>query len=196
MTTIDAPESVVFQWPAQGDWTYADYARLPDSEWRYEVIGGDLRMIPAPNVKHQRFSLLLSVAIHLYVEELGLGQVFVAPIDVILGELATPVQPDILFIRTENLSIITPERIEGAPDLIVEILSPGSRRHDRQTKYRLYAEAGVREYWIAGPETCAVDVYALRGNAYVPFGRFRGQGDVRSELLPELRIPLGEICGR
>jgi Uma2 family endonuclease len=196
MVTLNKSASVTYHWPPQGEWTYDDYARLPDDGWRYEVIRGELHMSPAPNVNHQRLGFLLAVAIHSYVEQHGLGRVYEAPIDVILEELATPVQPDVLYIRNENLGIVGSQRIEGTPDLIIEVLSPGNFRHDRRTKYRLYAEAGVKEFWIVDPEECVVDVYALRGNAYVPFGHYVGDGVIQSELLPDLRIPLTEICGR
>lgn len=194
MVTLKQPASVIYEWPAQGAWTYDDYARLPDGEWRYEVIRGELHMSPAPNSDHQRLSFLLAVAIHLYVEAHNLGRIYEAPIDVILPDLATPVQPDILFIRPDNLEIVRSANIEGVPDLIIEVLSRDNPSHDRRTKYRLYAEAGVKEYWIVDPERCEIDVYALRGNAYVPFGRFTRGGVIRSELLPELRIPVDEIC--
>lgn len=196
MVPIEKPASITYQWPAQGDWTYEDYARLPDSEWRYEVIRGELHMSPAPTVNHQQVSIGLAVALHVFVKNHNLGRVLEAPIDVILPDLATPVQPDIIFIHVDNLEIIKSANIEGVPDLIVEISSPGTARYDRHTKYRLYAEAGVKEYWIVDPDECAVDVYARRGNAFVPFGHYAGDGIIQSELLPELRIPLNEICGQ
>lgn len=196
MVTIEKPASITYQWPAQGDWTYEDYVRLPDSEWRYEVIRGELHMSPAPTVNQQQVSIGLAVALHVYVKGHNLGRALEAPIDVILPDLATPVQPDIIFIHVDNLEIIKSANIEGVPDLIVEISSPGIDRYDRYTKYRLYAEAGVREYWIVDPDECVVDVYARRGNAFVPFGHYVGDGIIQSELLPDLRIPLKEICGR
>jgi Uma2 family endonuclease len=196
MVTLDKSQSVTYRWPPQGEWTYDDYARLPDDGWRYEVIRGELHMSPAPNVNHQQASIGLAVALHIFVKKHHLGRVLEAPVDVILPDLATPVQPDIVFIHADNSEIIKTANIEGVPDLIVEISSPGTARYDRRTKYRLYAEAGVREFWIVDPDECAVDVYALRGNAYVPFGHYVGDGIIQSELLPDLRIPLTEICGR
>ena len=112
MTTIATQEqrANVFQWPAQGDWTYDDYARLPDKGNRYEVIKGDLYMSPVPRPKHQRVSLDLAVELQLHVKEQGLGEIYEAPIDVILPERATPVQPDILFIAKERLGIAKASR--------------------------------------------------------------------------------------
>jgi Uma2 family endonuclease len=108
--------------------------------------------------------------------------------------MATPVQPDIIFITTDRLDIVTKKRIEGVPDLVIEILSPGSVRYDRHTKYDLYAEAGVKEYWIIDSANCTADVFVLRGRVYVPFGHFTRDGVIQSELLPDLRILLADIC--
>jgi Uma2 family endonuclease len=96
-------------------------------------------------------------------------------------DMAIPVQPDIIFISIDRLEIITKKRIEGVPDLVIEILSPGSVGYDRRTKYDLYAEAGVREYWIVDPANCTADVFVLRGRVYVPFGNFTRDGVINSE---------------
>jgi len=150
-------------------------------------------MSPAPRTKHQLALFELAMALNNFAQEQKAGQVLIAPIDVILPDLATPVQPDIMFIAQDRLEIVREQFIEGAPDLIVEVLSPGNARHDRYTKFRLYLEAGVKEYWIADPDACTVDVYVPRGNAYVPLGHFALDGDIQSELFPELRIPVKDI---
>jgi Uma2 family endonuclease len=186
--------SIIYHWPPQGEWTYEDYARLPDDGRRYEVIGGNLYVSPAPEIQHQATSMELASELHQLVKSRKLGRVYSAPIDVILPDMATPVQPDIIFISTDRLDIITKKRIEGVPNLVIEILSPGSVRYDRRTKYDLYAEAGVKEYWIVDPANCTADVFVLRGNVYVPFGHFIRDGVIQSELLPDLRIPLADIC--
>lgn len=188
-------DSTIYHWPRQGDWTYNDYLLLPEDEWRYEIIGGNLYMSAAPSTRHQEIILELAAIIRQLVKEKQLGKVYIAPIDVIIPELANPVQPDILFIPQDKLGIVKENFIEGVPALIIEVLSPGNPRHDRYTKYRLYAEAGVKEYWIVDPEACTADVFALRGQAYVPFGRFAPDSTIQSELLPDLRIPLPDICG-
>lgn len=194
MVTLTKSISETFQWPAQGKWTYEDYARLPDNGMRYEVIGGELYMSPAPTTAHQRGSVELVFVLMLHVKQRGLGQVYEAPIDVILPGLANPVQPDIIFIFSERLGIVKKQHIEGVPDLIVEILSPGTAQHDRRTKFQLYAQAGVKEYWLFDPDVCVVDVFVLRGRAYVPFGRYAIDGIIQSELLPNLRILVKDIC--
>jgi Uma2 family endonuclease len=186
--------SVIYRWPAQGKWTYEDYARLPDDGRRYEVIGGDLYVSPAPSPEHQQADAELMYALMAFFKQNDLGRVYSAPIDLLLPDLASPVQPDIIVILKEQLGIVKRRRIEGVPALIIEILSPGSIAYDRRTKYDLYAEAGVKEYWIVDPIHCTADVFVLRGNVYVPFGHFGRDGMIQSELLPDLRILLADIC--
>ncbi len=188
------PTSNVFSWPAQGEWTYADYARLPDNGMRYEVIKRELFNSPAPTTKHQLVSLNLAAALHQFVKKHKLGVVFEAPTDVLLLDLASPVQPDILFIPQEKRSMIKANFIEGVPALIVEILSPSNPEHDQQRKFLLYAQAGVAEYWIVDPTSCAVDIFVLRGNAYVPLGHFGLSDTAVSELLPQFQIKVADFC--
>lgn len=183
-------------WPPQGQWTYDDYKRLPDDGWRYEVIEGELRMNPAPRTKHQLISRNLAVAMTNFVREKRLGEVLYAPIDVRMGDLANPVQPDLLFIRQDRLNIIKEEWIEGAPNLIVEILSPSNWLDDRRTKYQVYAKAGVGEYWIVDPDRRQIEVFVQRvhGGDYELIGRF-GPGEyVHSETLPGFQISVDEVC--
>ena len=180
--------------PLQGEWTYVDYARLPDNGFRYEVIYGELFMSPAPNPFHQTivgeiFFVLMKLA-----KEKNLGRVLSAPIDVVLGEIGTPIQPDIIFIRQERLDIIGERKINGAPDLVVEVLSPGTEQCDRQKKYNLYATAEVKEYWLVDPKSCTIEVHLLRGQAYAPLGTFGPDQTIQSELLPDLQLAVNEIC--
>ena len=182
-------------WPPPRDrWTYEDYKRLPDDGWRYEVIEGELYMSPTPRTRHQRISARLAFAMTRFAQAQHLGEVLYAPIDVRLGELANPVQPDILFIRQDRLGIIKEEWVEGAPDLIVEILSPGNWIDDRRTKYRVYALAGVREYWIVDPDKRQIEVFALRGNDYEILGRFGPGERAASEILVGFEIGVDEVC--
>jgi Uma2 family endonuclease len=193
--TQTQPASIIYRWPRQGEWTYEDYARLPDDGRRYEVIDGRLHVSPAPRTKHQLVSFELAFALYTYIKANNLGRVLEAPIDLILPGLTSPVQPDILFIAQERLPIIQEKFIEGVPDLIIEVLSPGNQAHDRHLKYALYEEAGVKEYWIVDPDNCLVDVYTLYDdNQYMPFGHFERGGVIQSSLLPNLRLPLDEIC--
>ncbi|HIC88572.1 MAG TPA: Uma2 family endonuclease [Anaerolineae bacterium] len=180
--------------PAQGEWTYEDYLRLPDDGWRYEVIRGVLRVVPAPREIHQRVSGGLFVALWSFVRDHQLGRVYEAPFEVILSDIATPVQPDILFISAERIEeTITPQRVEGAPDLIVEILSPGNWLDDRREKFRVYEESGVREYWIVDPDGRVIEVFVLREGGYTLLGKW-GSGEVaRSEVLVGFEVAVDEL---
>ncbi len=180
-------------WPPQGQWTYEDYRRLPDDGWRYEVIEGELRMNPAPSFWHQEASFNLSLELGNFVKRQRLGKVVTAPIDVKLGELANPVQPDILFIHKDRLDIIQERWIDGPPDLIVEILSPSNWIDDRRTKYRLYALSGVREYWIVDPDKRQIEVFVLRRGDYELIGRFGPDESARSEVLDGFEVAVSTV---
>lgn len=180
--------------PPQGQWTYDDYARLPDNGMRYEVIEGSLYMSPAPSPKHQEVIVALLKRLLDYLEEQPRGKILVSPIDVILPDLASPVQPDLLFIANERLDIIKEKFIEGVPDLIVEVLSPGNPQHDQNIKFRIYAAAGVQEYWLINPDTRSVEINVLRGQAYASAGMFGPDDTLRSEVLTDFSAPVGEIC--
>ncbi len=196
-TTAAAPAEAASEryWPPpQGEWTYEDYARLPENGLRYEIIKGELLMTPAPRPLHQEVSLNLTYVLHQFVRKNQLGKVYEAPIDVNLPGLASPVQPDLLFIASDRLDIIKDRFIEGPPDLIMEILSSGSEIHDRRTKFELYARAGVREYWLVDPDRRAIEIYVLRGQAYAPLGNFGVEAETRSELLPGFAVKVGEVC--
>jgi Uma2 family endonuclease len=174
--------------PPQGRWTYADYAALPDDGNRYEIIAGVLYTTPAPGAGHQSVSARLVTFLVTHVEFAGLGRVFAAPVDV---ELApdTVVQPDIVVILSANLDRITPSRIIGAPDLVVEILSPGTAGYDRREKQDAYARAGVGEYWIVDPGAQTVELLTLNKGGYRSHGVFRGQARLPSSAVT-LPVPI------
>ena len=174
--------------PPQGRWTYADYAALPDDGNRYEIIAGVLYMTPAPGAGNQSVSARLVTFLVTHVEFAGLGRVFAVPVDV---ELApdTVVQPDIVVVLSANLDRITPSRIIGAPDLVVEILSPGTTGYDRREKQDAYARAGVGEYWIVDPGAQTVELLTLEQGGYRSHGVFRGQARLPSSVVT-LPVPI------
>ena len=192
VTAKYATETV--QLPTQGVWTYDDYALLPDDGKRYEVIRGELYMSAAPRPLHQRVITRLSFFLEGYLEKSDLGTAFVAPIDVLLPKkLGDPVQPDIVVIRRESLDIIDELNIQGAPDLVVEVLSPSNPAHDRNLKYELYEEAGVPEYWIIDPQSRTVEIYVLRGGTYEQLGQWSEGETARSAVLGGFAVSVDEI---
>lgn len=182
------------QWPPQGQWTYDDYRRLSDDGWRYEVIEGELYVNPAPRPKHQEATLNLATALSQFVRDHQLGKVYVSPIDVTLPDLASPVQPDLLFIAAECLEIVKETFIEGAPDLIVEVLSPGNWLDDRRIKFRVYALAGVREYWIVDVDRRQIEMFHLEGQSYAQVGRYEAGEQVNSIVVDGFGIAVDEVC--
>jgi Uma2 family endonuclease len=174
--------------------TYEDYVLFPADGMRHEILDGEHYVTAAPNPRHQMISLELGSRLHGFVKEHQLGWVIPAPCDVVLA-LHDIVQPDLLFISRERAGIVTENDIQGAPDLLVEILSGSTRRRDEGTKRERYESCGVREYWIVDPVRQTVLVYQLEG------GRFRSAGHLAAAsadvlttpLLPGLAIPLREI---
>ncbi len=136
--------------------TYADYLETPDDE-RYELLNGELIMPPSPKEIHQHISGSLYLILGAFVREHSLGKVYFAPFDVVLSD-ANVVQPDLLFVSNARADIITPDNIQGSPDMVVEILSPATAERDRTVKLDLYARHGVKEYWIVDPDTRTIMV--------------------------------------
>jgi len=176
----------------QGRWTYAKYAAIPDDGNRYEVVDGVLYMTPSPNLGHQGSVTHFTAHLFAHVEVPGLGRVFPAPCDVELASRVV-VQPDVVVVLNSNASIMTPSRIIGAPDLVIEIASPGTASYDRRTKQDAYARAGVPEYWIADPSSRTVEVLRLEGNAYQSLGIFEGESTLPSRVLPDLPVQVSQF---
>jgi Uma2 family endonuclease len=176
----------------QGRWTYESYAAIPDDGKRYEVVQGVLYVTPAPNLSHQAAVIRFATHLFLEIEQAGLGRVFPAPCDV---ELAphTVVQPDIVVVLNASAAILTPSRIIGVPDLVVEIASPGTAGYDRRTKQDAYARAGVPEYWIADPAARTIEVLRLEGKAYTSAGVFAGESTLPAGVLPALPVQAGQL---
>ncbi len=173
-------------------YTYADYAALPDDGRRYEIIEGELFMSPAPTPDHQEVSGEVEFSLRQHVKKHRLGKVFDAPIDVILDD-KNVVQPDILFISRERLEIVGETNIRGAPDLIMEILSPGMAYNDLVTKKDLYAQFGVKEYWLIDPGKRWIEIYTPGEGRYQLHQRAEKTGKACSKLLAGFSIELEEI---
>jgi Uma2 family endonuclease len=176
--------------------TYEDYKSLPESETRrYELLGGELVMVPAPLTYHQRLSRNLEDFVWDFVKDNNLGEVFSAPIDVVLSSSGKEdvVQPDILFVTKDRLAIIQREEIRGAPDLIVEIFSPSTAERDRTYKKRLYARNRVKELWLVDPDEKTIDVCKWSHRGFQSVALYTRKARLTSPLLPGLVIPLNEI---
>ena len=173
-------------------YTYEDYVLLPDDGNRYEIIEGELFMSPAPKVKHQRVSRILEFKLVTYVEQHRSGEVFDAPCDVVFTKQDT-VQPDIIFIANSNKTIITEDNIQGAPDLLIEILSKSTAYNDLVSKKDLYEKFGVKEYWIVDPMKEWIEIYLLTEGKYQLHQRTEKSGIITSAILASFEIKLEDI---
>jgi len=171
--------------------TYEDYLNTPDDK-RYELIDGELLLIPSPISYHQWISKNIAYEIEKFARETGAGMLFDAPCDVFLDN-ENVLQPDLLFISKERACVIGRRNIQGAPDLVVEILSESTAYNDLMKKKRLYAKFGVREYWIVDPDGKTVEIRSLKNRAFVLDKTFCEKDDLVSPLFPCLRIKLSTV---
>lgn len=178
----------------QTKFTYQDYLLFPNDGKRYELIEGERYVTPAPKTRHQMISTNLQGYLFDYVQKNKIGIIFVAPTDVVFSDTDV-VQPDLLFVSSSRTAIITEDNVQGAPDLVVEILSESTRRTDEIIKRKLYEKQGVQEYWIIDPEIDSVKIYRLVDKAYTQGIELslEGQGRLTSPLFPEWELPLQEL---
>lgn len=180
--------------PAQGCWTYEDYAALPDDGNRYEIIDGVLYASPALNLLHQIVVTTVAAYLKIAVDFAGLGRVLVAPTDVELAPRDNPLQPDVIVVLNANLQILEPKtRIIGAPDLVVEVASPSTASYDRREKLDAYARAGVREYWIVDPYAQTVELLYLESGGYRSAGVFHGQALLPSRVIAQFPVHVAQF---
>jgi Uma2 family endonuclease len=171
--------------------TYDDYRKLPEGS-PCQLIGGELVMTPSPLPYHQDISRNIEFKLLKHVVEKKLGKVYDAPIDVYLEEEET-YQPDLIFISNQRLRIIEKERINGAPDVVFEILSPSNAYYDMRKKFRKYEQHDVREYWIVDPEEKSVEVYINETKSFKMTQRVVGQAKVHSTVIEGFEMDLEEI---
>ena len=173
--------------------TYEEYLKTPEIKARYDIVDGVMTMAPAPTLEHQKILRQLFLMLHQFVSEQQLGEVFFAPADVIIQrEPLRTRQPDLLFVSNERANILG-DQVEGAPDLVVEILSPSNTRSDLEAKLSDYATLGVSECWLVSPEARSVEVLGLTEGSWVRLG-ISGLGEqVRSQVLPELDLAVAQL---
>jgi Uma2 family endonuclease len=173
--------------------TVADLEVMPNDGNRYELIEGELLGSHASILTHQRISGNIFLAISRYIDEHPIGEVVATP-GVIFDDFSSVI-PDIIFMSNERRAeIASGERLTGAPELVIEILSPGAEniRRDRDTKRQVYGKYGVREYWIVDPESHAVDLYRLQAGVLEPIATFTNQDAITASVLPGFGYPAGD----
>jgi len=174
--------------------SYDEFQELPRHDSRIvELIEGEVFMTPSPNTKHQRAVGRLFRALSDFVEEDDLGEVFIAPYDVVFSKW-TALEPDLLFIRKDRRSIITEANVQGAPDLVIEILSPSNKAYDRKTKLVAYEKAGIPELWYFDPEKKTAEILN-RGpdGRYAITAKLSGNDAIVSKVLRGLPLTLDEV---
>ena len=171
---------------------YDQLCLLPEDGNQYELFDGELVMTPSPRARHQEIVGKLYVLLQQYVQANSLGKVYVAPLDTIMDEF-TVVQPDILFVSKERVAEVVKERIEGAPDLVVEVLSPSTFHKDLRRKMRVYSQFGVREYWIVDPEEETIELHQRVGEKLQLARKFAAEETFQTSLLPGFQMQVRSI---
>lgn len=172
--------------------TYEDYCLLPNDGKRYEIIEGELLVTPAPLTRHQKVIANLSYFLIDFTKEHGLGEVYTAPVDVVLSTYDV-VEPDILFVSKARLGIVTEKNLQGAPDLVVEVLSESTSKVDRTVKHKLYGRFGVAEYWIIDPAACSMEIYRQGPQGLELTAALDAGAVLTSPLFPGFSLPLRRL---
>jgi Uma2 family endonuclease len=174
-------------------YTYADLEGFPEDNLRREIIDGELIVTAAPSTRHQRAVIELAAALLAYRNQNG-GEVFPAPTDVFLSDINV-VEPDVLFVRADHAERVEKKFVRSAPDVVVEVSSPFTRRLELVRKRELYERFGVPEYWYVDLQADRIEVYRLEGGRYgTPLLLFRGEG-LASLQLPGFEIDVDTILG-
>jgi Uma2 family endonuclease len=176
--------------------TYDDFVLFPDDGMRHEIIDGEHYVTPSPNLRHQELLGRLFVDIELFLRQHpGVGRVFLSPLDVVFTKWDV-VEPDLLFVTSNQNEILTAQNVQGSPALVIEILSSGTRRVDEKVKLRLFDRGGVLEYWLVDPDTESVVVFRRQPDGSFPkVGQLTGDGHdvLTTPLIAGMAIPLAEL---
>ncbi|MEX5214677.1 MAG: Uma2 family endonuclease [Nitrospiraceae bacterium] len=174
--------------------TYGDYLSFPEDGKRHELIDGDHYVTPSPNTKHQTVSSNLHRILAGFAHDKKLGRIFAAPYDVVQSE-SDVLQPDLVFVSSSRSSIITESNIQGAPDLVIEILSDSTRRTDEIVKRKRYEAFGVQQYWVVDPVLDSVKVYRMSDRGYTRVAELTKEEteSLTTPFLPSLSIAIADI---
>lgn len=171
--------------------TYEDYSKTPEGG-KYQLIGGEIIEMTSPTPYHQEILQNLNYYLSLFVRQNKLGKIYIAPTDVYFSKTET-YQPDILFLLGENLDKLKEKKIEGAPDLVIEILSPSTGYYDVKYKKSVYEKFGVKEYWIVDPKDKTVEIYENTNGKFVLFSDLSKTDAAKSKLLAGFEVELEKI---
>jgi Uma2 family endonuclease len=175
--------------------THDDVLLFPDDGQRHELIDGEHYITPSPNIRHQEISGRLFLLIGAWLQEHPVGRAFYAPLDVVFSRFDV-VEPDLLYVSNERAAaLLAGQHVTGAPDIVVEIASPATRKRDETIKRQLYEGSSVAEYWVVDPDTDAIRVYKREGDCFARAVELSSEaGDVfTTPILPGLEIPLSRV---
>ena len=175
--------------------TYQDFLRFPDDGLRHEIIDGVHYVTPSPNLRHQELIGRLYLSLGAFLEDRpDKGRLFLSPFDVVFS-FHDVVEPDLVFVGPDQLDILTAQNIQGTPALVVEVLSPSTRKHDREVKRRLYERTGVREYWLVDPDVNTVNVdRRADGDAFPLVAHLTNMHDtLETPLVPGWSVTLARL---
>ncbi len=171
--------------------TYEDYSKTPEGG-KYQLIGGEIIEMTSPTPYHQEILQNLNYYLSIFVRENKLGKIYIAPTDVYFSKTET-YQPDILFLLGENLDKLKEKKIEGAPDLVIEILSPSTGYYDVKYKKSVYEKFGVKEYWIVDPKDKTVEIYENTNGKFLLISDLTKANIAKSKLLAGFEVELSRI---
>jgi Uma2 family endonuclease len=194
MTTMDGNHRSGATRTSRTKLTYEDFLLFPDDGQRHELIDGEHYVTPSPILRHQELSRRLTEAFILYQQQHPGGRLYYAPLDCVFTDFDI-VEPDLLFVAEDQLHILTEKHIRGAPALVVEILSPGTRKVDQKTKRDLYDRVGVREYWIVDPKDQDITIHRRSSDGSFPmFAKLtsREHAVLTTPLLPEFQLAVAD----
>ncbi|EDY21580.1 protein of unknown function DUF820 [Chthoniobacter flavus Ellin428] len=172
--------------------TAAEFFLLPEGPPYFQLLDGDLYVSPSPRRYHQKLILRLAVLLQTYLDRTLLGEIYVAPSDVIFTE-DTILNPDIYYVSRERMGILTDQGAEGAPDLVVEVLLPSTAKLDLGRKREVYAESGVKEMWVVSPKTSAVEIYRFPENPNEPVAVIGFGSSLTSPIFPGLVLLVSDL---
>ncbi len=187
-------QAIADQYPKDKRWTFSDLELVFPFEYtvKVEIINNQLSIMPTPTPEHQEVTGGIYSLMKTFVKENLLGKVFIAPLDVKLDENNT-VQPDVLFVSEENKGIIGKKRIEGVPDIVVEVVSPANYKKKRTEKIEMYEKFGVKEYWEVKPNKKHIKVDTLENGRFATFSEAKKEGTVFSKWLKDFKIALEDL---
>jgi Uma2 family endonuclease len=184
-------EAILARYPADKQWTYTEMCAVFPAESRLELLDNQIIIMPSPTTNHQNIVKRLFKLLDSHVGDEKNGAVFFAPLDVKLDESNT-VQPDVIYVSPEQAEIIKEKCIDGAPDMLMEVLST-NKKDDLVDKKKLYEKKGVKEYWTVSPKKQEIKVNVLEGKKYEVFSEAKKQGSVKSKVLKGFEVFLGKL---